>query len=280
MDAPVAQRWKGKRDSYRTAGEPIDTSAYDVVELAKKGGPARDFVLTHHYSGSVPAGRRQFGLFRRNGGLVGAAIFSIPTRVEALAAVPIPHWLLVQHCLDLGRFVLLDDVPANGETWFLGRCFELLQREGFAGVVSFADPIRRTRLDGSEVMPGHIGRIYRAHNGVYTGRSKARIHHLLPDGTVFQPRALQKARAGERGRRYAVETLTRFGAPAPARWENLQTWMDAWLPVICRPLRHGGNLRYVWAFHRLLKRKLGPGLPYPTWEDLGLPAPAPTRRVA
>ncbi len=35
---------------------------------------------------------------------------------------------------ELGRFVLLDSVPANGESFFLGQCFTLLRREGLAGV--------------------------------------------------------------------------------------------------------------------------------------------------
>jgi hypothetical protein len=171
-------------------------------------------------------------------------------------------------------------VPANGETWFLGRCFELLEQQGFAGVVSFADPIRRLRADGSEVMPGHLGTIYRAHNAVYTGRSKARIHQLLPDGTIFSPRALQKARAGERGRRYAVETLTRFGAPEPAAGESVADWLRVQLPAIATPFPHSGCLRYVWSFHRLLKRRMGNGLRYPTWAELGLPAPLPRRLAA
>jgi hypothetical protein len=248
VNSDVVQTWNKGRSKYRPAGEPINTSRYEVAELAKKGGPARDFVLTHHYSGSVPAGRRQFGLYRGEK-LVGAAIFSVPARAEALSAIPAPP----DTCVDLGRFVLLDDVPANGETWFLGRCFQQLRRQGFAGVVSFADPIRRVRADGSEVMPGHLGTIYRAHNAIYTGRSKRRIHQLLPDGTIFSPRTLQKARSGERGWRYAVETLTRFGAPAPARGEDLKVWMKVWLDVIATPLRHGGNLRYIWPLDRAVK---------------------------
>jgi hypothetical protein len=39
------------------------------------------------------------------------------TGLEALAGV------------DLGRFVLLDQVEANGESWFLGRAFELLAQQ-------------------------------------------------------------------------------------------------------------------------------------------------------
>lgn len=268
MNVDVVQVWNQGREKYRPAGEPIQTRLYEVAELARKGGPAAEFVTTHHYSGTVPAGRRQFGMFR-GGTLVGSAIFSIPTRKEALSAVPAPP----EVCLDLGRFVLLDEVPANGETWFLGRAFELLRRQGFAGVVSFADPIRRVRADGSEVMPGHLGTIYRAHNAIYTGRSKARIHHLLPDGTIFHPRALQKARAGERGRDYAVETLTRFGAPAPGRFEDVKVWLKTWLGVIAKPLRHSGNLRYVWTLDRAVKI-MGPHRKYPTWAELGLTPPA------
>lgn len=274
MNVDVTQRWTKGRDSYRLAGEPIQTRQYEVAELARKYGPAADFVLAHHYSGSVPAGRRQFGLYR-GGELVGAAIFSVPARAEALSAVPAP----AEVCVDLGRFVLLDSVPANGETWFLGRCFHLLRKQGFAGVVSFADPVRRLRADGSVVMPGHLGTIYRAHNAIYTGRSKARIHHLLPDGTIFHPRALQKARSGERGWQYAVETLTRFGAPAPARGADLKAWVKAQLARIATPLRHGGNLRYVWPLDRSV-RIMGPHRKYPTWAELGLPAPAPRRLAA
>lgn len=262
MDTDVVQVWNQGREKYRPAGEPIRRVEYDVQEMAKKGGPVREFVERHHYARNVPPARRQFAL-AHNGEIVGAAIFSVPTNKEAFASIPIPAWIRPQHCLELGRFVLLDKVPANGETLFLGECFRRLHREGFAGVVSFADPVMRTRLDGSEVMPGHIGGIYQAHNATLTGRSRARIHQLLPDGTIFSPRAQQKANADESGWRYAVATLTRFGAPAPGRFENIAAWVHTWLPVICRPLRHGGCLRYVWGLHRAIKRVMGPGLPYP-----------------
>jgi len=59
--------------------------------------------------------------------------------------------------LDLGRFVLLDEVPGNGETFFLGRCFDLLRREGLAGVVSFCDPLPRHTEVGETFHRGRIG---------------------------------------------------------------------------------------------------------------------------
>src|SRR5206468_2839829 len=89
--------------------------------------------------------------------------------------------------VELGRFVLLDEVAGNGETWFLARCFEQL-RGRVVGVVSFSDPIPRTAINGREVFPGHIGGIYQAFNGRCLGRGTPRTLRLLPDGTVFSDR--------------------------------------------------------------------------------------------
>ena len=50
--------------SYRPAGEPIDPRRYEVAAIASDR-TAKDFVLPHHYSGSYPAARFRFGLFRR-----------------------------------------------------------------------------------------------------------------------------------------------------------------------------------------------------------------------
>ena len=149
------QRWREHRDSYRPAGEPIRTSAYDVAGIAEDR-VAKAFVLDHHYSGSFPAARFRFGLYR-GAQLVGVAVFSQPVRNEVLTG-PFPM-LPAAEAVELGRFVLLDDVPANGETWFLARAFELLPAEGIRGVVSFSDPVPRRRSDGTLVMTGHIGNI-------------------------------------------------------------------------------------------------------------------------
>lgn len=107
--------------------------------------------------------------------------------------------------VELGRFVLLDSVPGNGETWFLGRCFEQLRTHGLFGVVSFSDPTPRTSSSGDRVFPGHVGTIYQAHNAAYLGRGTARTLRLLPDGSVFSARTAQKIRSQERGWQHAVE---------------------------------------------------------------------------
>ena len=156
-----SQRWRERRDSYRIAGEMIQTSAYEVATIADDSTP-KAFVVQHHYSASYPAARFRMGLYR-TGALVGVAVFSHPCRNEVLTRV-FPGDPLAS--VELGRFVLLDDVPANGETWFLARCFRLL-RGHVAGVRSMSDPVPRRTLDGRMVTVGHIGCIYQAHNAVY-----------------------------------------------------------------------------------------------------------------
>lgn len=256
MRTDVAQRWRGGRAQYRPAGEPIDTRAYEVAPLARDAD-AKAFVLAHHYSGSYPAARRRFGLFRR-AQLVGVAVFSVPVNNATLACLPGEPVASVE----LGRFVLVDDVPANGETWFLARCFEALRAEGFVGVVSFSDPCARTTRGGEVVFPGHIGTIYQASNAVYLGRSKAETVRLLPDGSVLHRRALAKLRNGEAGRAYVEALLRAHGAPERCD-DDVRAWAARAVDQLTTPLRHPGNHKYAWTLQRADRRHLPASLPYP-----------------
>lgn len=255
MITTITQRWRAGRDRYRPAGETIATHRYDVAPIPDDT-TARSFVEREHYSGSYPAARFRFGLYCAEQ-LVGVAVFSQPVRNDVLDCLPGAGLERVE----LGRFVLLDDVPGNGETWMLGRCFDLLRREGLAGVLSFSDPVPRVGAGGDVVFPGHVGTIYQAFNGVFMGRGTARTLRLLPDGTVLSARAISKLRAGERGWRYVVELLERHGAPpfAGDRW----TWGRAAIASVTRTMRHAGNYRYGWALRRRDRRFLPPSLPYP-----------------
>lgn len=255
MITPVTQRWRDRRASYRPVGEPIATRHYEVA-LIPDDTTARRFVCAHHYSGSYPAARVRAGLYRREG-LVGVAVFSQPA--NDLSLRPLPGG--AETNVELGRFVLVDDVPANGETWFLGRAFELLRRDGFAGVVSFSDPMPRTAADGSVTFRGHVGTIYQAHNGVFLGQSRADTLRLLPDGRTVHNRALAKVRKRERGWRYVVEQLVAYGAPEPKG--DLRAWLDDILPMLTRRVKHPGNLKYAWALDRRVRRHLPASKPYP-----------------
>jgi len=162
--------------------------------------------------------------------------------------------------VDLGRFVLVDDVPANGESWFLARAFELLRRD-VAGVVSFSDPMARTRANGDVVFGGHVGTIYQAFNAVYLGRARADTVRLLPDGRSFPNRAVQKIRKLEKGWRYAIAALVAAGADEPHG--NVKAWLEHWLPRLTRKIRHPGNHKYAWALDKALRRRLPASQPYP-----------------
>jgi hypothetical protein len=250
---PECQRWRDRRDSYRPAGEVIATQDYAVASLPSDA-VAKAFVRQHHYSGTYPAARTRVGLYRHEA-LVGVAVFSVPCNAKALTLVfpgdP-------RDSVELGRFVLLDDVPANGETWFLARCFELLRRDGYRGVVSFSDPTPRTDRAGRVVFPGHLGTIYQAHNAQYLGRGTARTLRLLPDGSVMSARSIQKIRSGERGWRYSAALLSGAGAGAPPTGDR-GAWLCASLARVTRRLAHPGNHRYAWPLRRGVQLGMTPG---------------------
>jgi hypothetical protein len=271
---PVVQRWRDRRGTYRPAGEVFDPRAHEVAEIKEDTTP-RAFVCQHHYSASYPPARWRFGLYER-AELVGVAVFSVSLRDEVL------HPLPPKHAVELGRFVLLDRVRANAETWLLARCLEALQRKGLAGVVSFSDPHPRHDAQGRLVMPGHVGTVYQASNALYIGQRKSEWIHVLRDGTVLHNRALAKVRAQDSGWRPIVARLVADGAPLlegdPA------AWLARVLPLVTRPMKHPGNHKYVLPIGSASKRALRNvrTLPYPKFAvpQLSLPEPPLFARVA
>jgi hypothetical protein len=250
------QRWREGRSSSRPAGEPIRTDEYEVASI-ESDRVAKSFVLFHHYSATYPAARERFGLYR-HGELVGVAVFSQPSNNATLAIFPGTP----RESYELGRFVLLDEVPGNGETWFLARCFEQLRARGAVGVVSFSDPFPRATAAGRRVFPGHVGTIYQASNAVYLGRARAEKLLLLPDATTLHRRTLAKIVSGEKGSHYAVEKLVAQGAD-PLGAQDPREWLAYWLPRLTRSLHHPGNHKYAWTLQRRHRRALGASQPYP-----------------
>jgi hypothetical protein len=273
MITPLVQRWRDRRGSYRPAGEPIDTSRYEVISIAEDR-IAKDFVLTHHYSGTFPAARARFGLYR-SAALVGMAVFSQPVNNHTFDCLPGE----TAGKVELGRLVLLDDVPANGESWFIARCFEELRKAGFHGVVSFSDPYKRTTATGDVVMPGHLGTVYQASNAVYVGRARVDTIRILPDGQVLANRAIAKVRSKEKGWRYAAAQLEAFDGvpPCDGALDGPRAWIDRILAsALVRTVRHPGNHKYLFPLDRAAKKALPAHLealglavkPYPKWKEI------------
>lgn len=251
------QRWRLGRDSYRPPKETINPRRYEV-EAIKEDTPAKSFCETHHYSGSYPAARFRYGLYKSEE-LCGVAVFSHPMNSGSLTNV---FGGEAAESVELGRFVLLDHVPGNGETWFLARCFDLLP--ALRGVVAFSDPLQRTNYRGEAVFPGHLGTIYQAHNAHFVGRATARTLRILPDGGVFSDRTIAKIRAGDTGWVYGIEHLLRQAAkvgvayaPPPcyldgeADPDELRRWLADALARFTRRRRHPGNLKYAWSLSAL-----------------------------
>ncbi len=240
-------------------------SDYDVAAIPDDT-TARTFVTVHHYSRSYPAAVMRFGMYEeRTGRLVGVAVLG--HGVQELALTNVFPGLERQEALELVRFILLDEVPANQETWLLRRVFGMAAAAGVRGVLSFSDPVPRTDLAGKVVFPGHIGLIYRHKGAVPLGRARARLLRLLPDGTVWDDRTRQKVISGEKGWRYAEELLVKAGATPRRPLEDRRQWREAAEAQVVRRLRHGGNVRYAFPLRRGIRLGL-PRTAYLTWDDV------------
>lgn len=246
MQLTLCQRWFERAHSWRHTSEGgFNPSLYDVG-LVEEELPVKAFVERHHYSRSYPAARLRAGLFER-GELVGVAVFGIPMQRKILER-SFPGLEPYIESVELSRFVLLDRVPANAESWFLAAAFRLIRERGVRGVVAFSDPVPRILRSGTVLSPGHVGTIYQASNGLYAAeRTTARTLLLGPDGRVFSSRAIQKIRAGERGHAYAERQLVEWGAHPRHDGELAIQWLSTALADAgVRRVRHPGNHRYLF----------------------------------
>lgn len=255
-------RWRDRRHSWRHSSDGgFDRTHFDVAVIADDTTP-RDFIRQHHYSHAYPAAVHRYGLYAR-GALVGVAVLGVPVSKRTLT-LPFPDLVPYRESLELSRFVLLDAVPANAESWFWARCRELAAQAGLGGIVAFSDPIARTTLDGRPVFPGHYGTIYQASNGRWCGRGTARTLSLLPDATVLNARSLQKVRANERGHEAVEQLLRAYGATPRQTGEPGADYLAHALREIgLRRVTHPGNLRYCWSLRRNAQIGIPAQWPYP-----------------
>lgn len=241
-----SQRWFEGRSLFRLAREPINPSQFGVEMVSY--GIAKAFVCRHHYSGTFSPSIASFGLFRWGGSgasrLVGVATFAPASNINSVS-----RWSGLDFAAgaELARFVLLDEVAGNGESWFLTRALAAfkLVRPAIKVVLSYSDPVPRTRLDGSLVFPGHYGCIYASVNALYLGRASAKTQYLAPDGRVLANRILSKLRNGEIGRAYAERTLADITGLSRNDDEAPASYVERALTVM-RAQHHPGNHLYVF----------------------------------
>lgn len=264
------QRWGDRQHSWRHTSEGgFDPARYAVEPLDE--ATAKAFVTHHHYSGTYPVAKQRYALLDASARLVGVLVFGIPTSKKVLTG-PFPDLDPYVESLELSRLVLLDEVPANAESWFIARCFNEAAARGARGIVSFADPVPRV-VDGTVLFPGHVGTIYQATNAELCGRGTARTLTLLPDGTVLSARAMQKVRAQDRGHEYVERQLIGWGARPMAPYADPRRWLiDALADIGATRLRHRGNHRYCFRIGTKSQRRhtvlaMPTTMPYPKTPD-------------
>ncbi|MEV6525011.1 hypothetical protein AB0M43_23945 [Longispora sp. NPDC051575] len=256
------QRWLHGRQSWRHRSEPggFDRDRYAIVPVDYE--PARRFVTGHHYSATWPVDQLRYGLLDVTGPapstaelavdgqrLVGVIVLGVPMN-KAVLTGPFPTLVPYRESMDLARLVLLDEVPANAETFFTARALRLAAGEGVRGLTAYADPTERLhRLpDGTTVTikRGHLGYVYQAGGWTYLGRSKPRPQILLPDGTVLNARAIAKVTGGERGQDAIIHHLRALGATEPRPDRCQRSWLDEALNDIgAHRERHTGCHKYA-----------------------------------
>jgi hypothetical protein len=129
------------------------------------------FVKEHHYSHTHPGGVDYSFRLDYNSELAGACLFGhmAGNPKASVLCENYPDPLMYR---ELMRLVLLDEVPKNSETRFIGWCLRWLRKNTqLIAAISFADPKQ-----------GHSGTIYKAGNWVYTGYQKQDRPRLVIDG--------------------------------------------------------------------------------------------------
>lgn len=271
------QRWRNGHTRFRPAGETIDRTRYGIEMVSEK--VARAFIAKHHYAQTMPPARRSFGLIETNGHgrhrLVGVCVFSVPMNNSA---IPKYTGQPAAAGVELGRFVLEDAVPGNGESFFLSLAFRALRLElpEVRSVISYSDPVPRILANGETQKRGHFGICYKATGGFYCGRGSRRTLIFARNGQVLSDRTLSKLRNHERGADGAYRQMLALGAPPRRLGEANDTYIRRAVsegPFIIA--RHAGNHCYAWAMGTRRERKsieagFAPRLPYPVAADAPL----------
>lgn len=267
----ACQRWQDRTPSWRHTSEGgFDRNRYGTAEIGDDT-TAADFIEQHHYSGSYVAALARYGLYDLAGEgtpLVGVAVLSNPTNVAVLEN-PFPDLEPYAESAELGRLVLLDEVPANAESFFVAEMFRMAARRGFRGVVSHSDPNPRYDDDSVMTMPGHLGIVYQALNARYTGTTGRATAHVFPDGTELNGKTQQKIRDQHKGHKYAEDLLVERGAQRMLAGEDPKAWLrQARADAGIKPVRKAGKHRYLFSLGETRAQRAAvhmamDALPYP-----------------
>jgi hypothetical protein len=139
---------------------------------------ARELVRRYHYAKGASNTRTYLHCLFQKGAFfdddcLGVAWWIPPTRSAAEATYP-ANWRGV---LSLSRLVIAPGVPKNACTFLLARSVALIPANDWPCLVTYADDWR-----------GHTGRIYRASNWQYIGKTRAEVTYTI-DGVMTARKA-------------------------------------------------------------------------------------------
>jgi hypothetical protein len=263
MPIPLNQRWLFRRDKYRPAGETIRTADYSVEPIGETA--AKDFVVMHHYSGTYPAARFRFGLFRGSK-LAGVAVFSQPCSDRVLTNV--------------FRGVRATDAAGGGS--FCSTPFLATARHGSSAAHSkrsapkvspafSPSPIQRrggtpTASLSSRDTSGRSIRRTTAHTSA--GRTLDRSTSFQTERSSLTGRCRRSARESAAGATRRIRSLAMVPRGSARKRDRTASCaplgfaLREALRVTTRGLRHPGNHRYAWGLTRAMRRSLD-GRAYP-----------------
>jgi len=294
----VGQRWRDRvaRFVRYDGSERFNPERLGLgVERIEKG-QAAPFIEANHYLASTPQSILNYGLFRVTPAgrkkLEGVLVMS------NLMGGQRKYGVQPTEAAELSRLVLLDNVEAGAESWFMGQAFDDFRpyfetSKSTPGgrarkprplrlIVSHSDPVPVRNERGKITLPGHIGNIYQAKNALYVGRSRAAPRYITPEGRNFSARNLSKIEAWKRGDsvrgRGGEAALNRVDELVPGfrrrflrgrlSAEKLLKTMLAEGPAALRVHQHPGNLVYAWAQGTKKERsKIEKRLPAPDVEN-------------
>jgi hypothetical protein len=124
----------------------------------------------YHYKGNHMGGgiSQCYALIDKNNNIVGGSVLGKPR-----------HEKKYKNCIDIRRMALLDSVPQNAETFFMGKIIKHIRdTTQYDYVLSYAD-----------ATVGHAGTIYKAANFKEIGKTSPTLH-VFWNGVRYHPRSL------------------------------------------------------------------------------------------
>lgn len=189
----------------------------DTAPLLAVQEMVRDF---HYSQGGSNTAVYVHGLWRKSDRtLVGAAWWLPPTRV-ACESVNRAEW---QKVLSLTRLVILPGTPLNACSFLVSRSLRMIWKEDrFWSIVSYADESQ-----------GHEGRVYRACNFYYIGRTGPYSKFVDANGRQVAAKATKNRRRSEMealGYRKAGSFYKHkyvLHSPKHEQPEEFKVWLDS-----------------------------------------------------